>query len=244
MKEQQQQQTTTTATATVTFHNKIKVIEIPGLSYYTDEEYDAIWYNDEEYEQIAENRKRCYQRGQSLENDETLSKEEKQMSELGTATVEESQERKERIYEARIAVFREQQLQWDEQIVDDELLADVYYDCTIESSLMAYSRATKLHQEELFEQRQQQQVMEVVVVRDVQPTKPKRRSSSSSSRCNNNSKRSNSNSSCKKSSSTVVTVLSPKKKNNKKNNNTSSKYCSVKQLGGGGSVRSREVFVA
>ena len=242
MKEQQQQTTTTTTSATVTFHNKIKVIEIPGLSYYTDEEYDATWYNEDEYEQIAENRKRCYQRGQSLENDETLSKEEKQMSELGTATVEESQERKERIYEARIAVFREQQLQWDEQIVDDELLADVYYDCTIESSLMAYSRATKLHQEELFEEMSQTKMIEKSM--DVQPTKPKRRSSSSSSRCNNNSKRSNSNSSCKKSSSTVVTVLSPKKKNNKKNNNTSSKYCSVKQLGGGGSVRSREVFVA
>ena len=229
--EQQQQQTTTTTTTVVTFHNKIKVIEIPGLSYYTEEDYDAVWYTAEEYDQIAEHRRRCYQRGPSLQNDETLTKEEKQMSELGTATLEESNERKQRIHDARIAVFREQQLQWDEHILDDELLADVYYDCTIESQLLAYECATQLHQEELLEQQTQNKLIESM---DSQPRKPKRRISSRT--------RSTSNSSGRSKKKSTTTVVSPKKKN-KKSNNSSTKYSSVKQLGGS-SNRSREVFVA
>ena len=124
---EQQQTVAAYVGSAVTFQTKIKIVEIPDLSYYTDEDYDAVWYDADEYEKIAENRKRCFQRGQDLEDDETLTKDEKDASWIGTATWEESQERKERIHDARVAVFREQELQWNENIIDRSTSASFVY---------------------------------------------------------------------------------------------------------------------
>ena len=155
--EEQQQPTVMASTGSVvTFHTKIKVVEVPGLSFYTDEDHDAVWYDANEYEQIALNRQRCFQRGDDLHQDESLTQDEKDAAWIGTCTWEESEERKQRIYDSRIAVFREQQLQWDENIVDDELLADIYFESTIQGQIVAMNRGEQLaKEEELVRQKKQ-----------------------------------------------------------------------------------------
>ena len=132
--------TTTTSTQVgkrrLTFAPQTQVLYIDDLGKYTEQEIDDSWYKPDEYRAMMKSRQQMI----SGEVDRMDS----DYCALGTSTQVELTERRRRIHEARMAVFHEQTLQWEEDVYDAELLADVYFDVSCHSQLLALDRADDL----------------------------------------------------------------------------------------------------
>lgn len=122
---------------TLTFATTAKVLIISNLGKYTEQEIANSWYNPEEYSAMCLDFRRDTNCAKEEVDDVHCTK-------LGTLTSQEHVERKERIDEARFAVLDEQSLQWEEEVCDDELLADIYFDATRYSQLVAFTSADEL----------------------------------------------------------------------------------------------------
>ena len=122
----------------LTFATNAKVVDIPDLETYSDQEIEDSWYSQDEYRAMFENRQHDIN---AADADEVHS------TKLGTHPPQAVAERRQRIQDARLAVLDEQALQWDEGVHDEELVADVYFDATRYSQLLAYDRADSLVQD-------------------------------------------------------------------------------------------------
>ena len=120
----------------LTFAPQTQVLYIDDLGKYTEQEIDDSWYKPDEYRAMMKSRQQMI----SGEVDRMDS----DYCALGTSTQVELTERRRRIHEARMAVFHEQTLQWEEDVYDAELLADVYFDVSCHSQLLALDRADDL----------------------------------------------------------------------------------------------------
>ena len=118
----------------VRFSTRDDIQEIPGLDTYSEEELQNVWYSklDEmrRRAQIIMSRKRS-----TVVDDKRYGS----IEELETR--EEASERRVRIREARLAVFMEQQLQWESDSVDEEMISGLYSATTRFSALEARKRA-------------------------------------------------------------------------------------------------------
>ena len=78
---------------------------------------------------------------------------------IGLCTPQQREEQLYRIYQSQMAVFEEQDLQREENLIDEELLADVYFDMTRISQHEALERAKRLarNQQRKIQQRPRQE---------------------------------------------------------------------------------------
>ena len=78
---------------------------------------------------------------------------------IGLVTPQQREEQLYRIYQSQMAVFEEQDLQREENLIDEELLADVYFDMTRISQHEALERAKRLarNQQRKIQQRPRQE---------------------------------------------------------------------------------------
>ena len=118
---------------TVRFCTRADIQEIPGLDTYSEEELQNVWYS-----KLDEMRRRAQiimTRKRSTVVDD------KRYGSTGLETREEASERRVRIREARLAVFMEQQLQWEANSIDEEMISGLYSATTRFSALEARKRA-------------------------------------------------------------------------------------------------------
>ena len=138
------------------------IYEIPDLDSYTDDEVDCLWYTDEEY-RVMSKEKRSYMRVARRNNHpQTLLSQEELDCTYGVLTsIEEREYRKDRIIEIINEVLLEQEAQWEEgfDVLDDDAIADAYYEgssaCQLDAIEIAKILHCELEIEHLMEQQQE-----------------------------------------------------------------------------------------
>ena len=141
----------------VAFASDVSCMEIPNNDCYTMSQRKSMWYQASEYrtmtnlirsnidpptnddkEEDSESDDHQHQHDEQEDCEHTM---------LGMVTISQCKQRRENVKRSRIVVFREQQLQWEEGIVDVDLLADVYFDCTSYCQWKATEKGKKLSED-------------------------------------------------------------------------------------------------
>ena len=123
----------------VTFNTAIEIYNVPQLSAYTQEEQDLMWYNNNDFISMKKYRQLVVDTLDKMGNMQTLTDGVEHCTH-GVSSTSESIRSKVRVQEAKLAVFTEQQYQWDEDLMDPELVADVYFQATSECQWEALDR--------------------------------------------------------------------------------------------------------
>ena len=143
----------------VAFASDVSCMEIPNNDCYTMSQRKSMWYQASEYRTMTnlirsnidpptnddeESESDDHEQQQHEQHDE---QEDCEHTMLGMVTIGQCKQRRENVKRSRIVVFREQQLQWEEGIVDVDLLADVYFDCTSYCQWKAGEKGKKLSED-------------------------------------------------------------------------------------------------
>ena len=149
---QQQPTSNKRVVKTVSFNPNGRVRLIPSNSCYSISQKRSMYYNQSDYLSMKCSRTmiiaHLVRNRRSGNGSHTIKDEDADnYCSLGLYTPNEQLERQQRIYAAREALFEEQELQWQEDVVDEDLLADVYFEMTSQCQVDAYQRATQLENE-------------------------------------------------------------------------------------------------
>ena len=116
-----------------------KLIVADIVCNYTQEEIESYWYQEEEYDRMAK-------RDRTIARKISRGDCDKNFCQLGLLTEDSRKERRERIYRARLDVFEEQQLQWEDGsgMYNSDDMAAVCYEHSRHSLLLAHERGLSL----------------------------------------------------------------------------------------------------
>jgi hypothetical protein len=124
----------------VTFYGRVRVVDIPDCSDLADEHRASLWYSHNELLGLRANQKSTIElmvAGTEIPIDDKIHCSD------GLHTPDEHDLRKVYSLEALHEVLMEQQLQWDDDVLDPEMIADVYFECTCHSQLQAMERGAQ-----------------------------------------------------------------------------------------------------
>ena len=122
----------------VTFNPIIHTVAIPRLKSSSKVVKSKLWYNVDDFLSIKESLQQIIDMMDTAGADGVVGH-----CTHGVSSTLESIRNTARIEEARLAVFTEQQYQWNEDVVDPELLADVYFEVTRECQWEALDRGRR-----------------------------------------------------------------------------------------------------
>ena len=129
--------TPTRATRTVSFSPDVHVKRTLHINNYSDDEITATWFNETDFQRIHQEISvtvQMMERSEPIDHNKYCSRGLEFRTRVG------AHQRLQNKVDARDAVLTEQDLQWNEDIDDPEMLADVYRDisrCCIVSAHMA-----------------------------------------------------------------------------------------------------------
>ena len=120
----------------ICFESNVHVLTILNRSEFSKEEVQAAWYSCGELEDFKATLRTAISsniEGSSCDGE-------------GLEAIDESTERRTRVHDSRFAVFFEQECQWEDEddIIDPEYIADLYFEYASYSQFLAQERAAAL----------------------------------------------------------------------------------------------------
>ena len=123
----------------VSFSQNARVRDIPSLDCYSPAELRSMFYNKDEFMFMRRTRKMLMDRMKREENFAIMDH-----NSHGLYTQEQESRRQAIVWNAQLAVMTEQQFQQEDEVVDDESIAHIYYECTSLCQWEAIQRAKLL----------------------------------------------------------------------------------------------------